>query len=297
MRSKENNQPRGYAFIVFEHERDMKSTFTHHLFSGLLTVDAYKETNGIKIRDRRILVDVERGRTSRGWKPRRLGGGIGGRGYSKEQISLRPSGGYDRGDYRSGSTSGRGGYRGDRGENDFRSGGGRGGFRGGFDRGDRGGRGRGDFRGGSRGGGRYGGIGYKGGGFAGNGQGPPTGPSGDLPAGVPTGPSGGSTYQNHFGTVANNISPPSGPSGSPGFVPAKQDSQEQQRGGYDDGRSHRRYDDRRSSHRDGHRYRDKDYDRKERGDGDGDRRSSHYHRERDEGDREVSDRDPKRRRY
>lgn len=25
VRSKENNKPRGYAFIVFEHERDMKS--------------------------------------------------------------------------------------------------------------------------------------------------------------------------------------------------------------------------------------------------------------------------------
>ena len=28
---------------------------------------------------KRVLVDVERGRTVRGWKPRRLGGGLGGR--------------------------------------------------------------------------------------------------------------------------------------------------------------------------------------------------------------------------
>ena len=41
---------------------------------------AYKETDGIRIKDRRVLVDVERGRTVKGWRPRRLGGGVGGRG-------------------------------------------------------------------------------------------------------------------------------------------------------------------------------------------------------------------------
>ncbi|TFY80442.1 hypothetical protein EWM64_g3570, partial [Hericium alpestre] len=56
---------RGYAFIVFERERDMKA--------------AYKESDGLHIMSKRILVDVERGRTVRGWKPRRLGGGLGGR--------------------------------------------------------------------------------------------------------------------------------------------------------------------------------------------------------------------------
>lgn len=39
---------------------------------------AYKEADGISILGKRILVDVERGRTVRGWKPRRLGGGLGG---------------------------------------------------------------------------------------------------------------------------------------------------------------------------------------------------------------------------
>lgn len=29
--------------------------------------------------NRRLLIDVERGRTVKGWKPRRLGGGLGGR--------------------------------------------------------------------------------------------------------------------------------------------------------------------------------------------------------------------------
>lgn len=40
---------------------------------------AYRDTDGIRIKGRRILVDVERGRTEKGWKPTRLGGGRGGR--------------------------------------------------------------------------------------------------------------------------------------------------------------------------------------------------------------------------
>ncbi|KAF2646409.1 hypothetical protein P280DRAFT_387149, partial [Massarina eburnea CBS 473.64] len=55
---------RGYAFIVFEREKDMKA--------------AYKETNGISIKGRKVFVDVERGRTVAGWRPRRYGGGLGG---------------------------------------------------------------------------------------------------------------------------------------------------------------------------------------------------------------------------
>ncbi|EIW70793.1 hypothetical protein TREMEDRAFT_73567 [Tremella mesenterica DSM 1558] len=54
-----------YAFIVYERERDMKA--------------AYKDAEGIPIHHKKILVDVERGRTVKGWKPRRLGGGLGGR--------------------------------------------------------------------------------------------------------------------------------------------------------------------------------------------------------------------------
>jgi len=56
---------RGYAFIVYERERDMKA--------------AYKDADGLKIKGKRVLIDVERGRTVKGWKPRRLGGGLGGR--------------------------------------------------------------------------------------------------------------------------------------------------------------------------------------------------------------------------
>ena len=39
---------------------------------------AYKQADGQKIEDRRIVVDVERGRTVKGWAPRRLGGWLGG---------------------------------------------------------------------------------------------------------------------------------------------------------------------------------------------------------------------------
>ena len=38
---------------------------------------AYKEGDGTKVRGRRVLVDVERGRTTPGFRPRRLGGGLG----------------------------------------------------------------------------------------------------------------------------------------------------------------------------------------------------------------------------
>ncbi|KAL4225315.1 U1 small nuclear ribonucleoprotein 70 kDa [Mactra antiquata] len=61
---KSSGKPRGYAFIEYEHERDMHS--------------AYKHADGKKIDGRRVLVDVERGRTVKGWRPRRLGGGLGG---------------------------------------------------------------------------------------------------------------------------------------------------------------------------------------------------------------------------
>ncbi len=44
---------RGYAFIEFEHKKDMK--------------EAYKQADGKKIEARRVVVDVERGRTVEAW--------------------------------------------------------------------------------------------------------------------------------------------------------------------------------------------------------------------------------------
>jgi len=52
--------PRGYAFVEFERERDLKI--------------AYREANGMRIDGRRVLVDVERGRTVKDWLPNRLDG-------------------------------------------------------------------------------------------------------------------------------------------------------------------------------------------------------------------------------
>ncbi|KAF2678604.1 RNA-binding domain-containing protein [Lentithecium fluviatile CBS 122367] len=148
---------RGYAFIVFEREKDMKA--------------AYKETDGIKIKERRVLVDVERGRTVSGWRPRRFGGGLGGRGYTKGPPP-RPAG-------FAGPPAGPGGFGRGAGFGGSRFGGDRrgGGF--GGDRGFRGG-GFGGPRGGDRGGygGGRGGIGYQS-----NGYGPPDG--------APSGPRGG----------------------------------------------------------------------------------------------------------
>ncbi|KAI9715301.1 MAG: hypothetical protein M1828_000901 [Chrysothrix sp. TS-e1954] len=158
-KASKKKQCRGYAFIVYEREKDMKA--------------AYKETDGIRIKDRRVLVDVERGRTVSGWRPLRFGGGLGGRGYTKAPPKVAPGMG------QFGPPAGPGGFRGgfrggfSRGGGDFRGGGFRGG-RGGF--GDRGGYGgdRGGY-GGDRGGfGSRGGIGY-----------------GGAPQGAPSGPRGG----------------------------------------------------------------------------------------------------------
>jgi len=59
------DKPRGYAFIEYEDESSMHA--------------AYKRADGKKIDGKRVVVDIERGRTIKGWKPRRLGGGKGGR--------------------------------------------------------------------------------------------------------------------------------------------------------------------------------------------------------------------------
>lgn len=64
VRNKYTKKIRGYAFIEFESSHDLK--------------DAFRRADGRKLKGRRILVDVERGRTVPDWKPRKLGGGLGG---------------------------------------------------------------------------------------------------------------------------------------------------------------------------------------------------------------------------
>ncbi|EEB09785.1 U1 snRNP-associated protein Usp101 [Schizosaccharomyces japonicus yFS275] len=93
VRDKDSDKPRGYAFVVFERERDLKA--------------AYRASDRLYINGRKVVVDVERGRTVKDWYPRRLGGGLGGRHYTAEPKR------FERGSrYRGGSSVGRGGFRG-----------------------------------------------------------------------------------------------------------------------------------------------------------------------------------------
>ena len=74
---------RGYGFVEFTEDRELKGRFVL-LFSFVIPVccsfdsplcltESVRAADGAKILGRRILVDVERGRTVKGWKPRRLG--------------------------------------------------------------------------------------------------------------------------------------------------------------------------------------------------------------------------------
>merc|ERR1711935_38 len=54
---------RGYAFIEYESMRGFKS--------------AFRQADGKKVDSRRVIIDAERGRTTKFWRPRRLGGGRG----------------------------------------------------------------------------------------------------------------------------------------------------------------------------------------------------------------------------
>ncbi|KAH0562985.1 hypothetical protein GP486_002449 [Trichoglossum hirsutum] len=231
--SKKKKKPhRGYAFIVYEREKDMKA--------------AYKETDGIRIKDRRVLVDVERGRTVKCWRPRRFGGGLGGRGYTKT-APPRPAGpgGFN-------APAGPGGFRG-------------GGFRGGYG-------GRGGFRGGGFGQPGFGsqgrgGIGYQGGGggFGRSGySGQPNGMGGGQPPpNAPSGPGGGRFGGDRGGFGSGGYGGTGSHDGDRGGHPPLNDSHAPSGpgagtngSGYGDPRSGRSYDDSRSSQRGGGRYGD-----------------------------------------
>lgn len=53
---------------------------------------AYKQADGRKIDNRRVLVDVERGRTVPNWRPRRLGGGLGSTRVGGDEVNQKYSG-------------------------------------------------------------------------------------------------------------------------------------------------------------------------------------------------------------
>ncbi|RLN93343.1 hypothetical protein BBJ28_00009043 [Nothophytophthora sp. Chile5] len=72
VRDKTTQKSKGYAFVEFERERDFERAYQH----------AHRQV----IDGATILVDFERSRVMEGWKPRRLGGGLGGR---KESGQLR----------------------------------------------------------------------------------------------------------------------------------------------------------------------------------------------------------------
>lgn len=52
--------PKGYAFVEFERESELK--------------EAFRKANGMRLDGRKLLVDVERGRTVKHWFPNRLDG-------------------------------------------------------------------------------------------------------------------------------------------------------------------------------------------------------------------------------
>lgn len=73
VRDKTTNKSKGYAFVVFTNPQSSKI--------------ACKEIGvhrGLELGGRTCIVDIERGRTVKYFKPRRLGGGLGGRGYTKK---------------------------------------------------------------------------------------------------------------------------------------------------------------------------------------------------------------------
>lgn len=78
----EDGKSRGYAFIEYERESDLKA--------------AYKQADGKKIDGRRVVVDVERGRTVHDWKPRKFGGGIGDTRKGGADVNVKYSGRYVR---------------------------------------------------------------------------------------------------------------------------------------------------------------------------------------------------------
>ncbi|CDO93084.1 unnamed protein product [Kluyveromyces dobzhanskii CBS 2104] len=74
VRDKEGKS-RGYGFVQFTDYEDSKQCFR-----------ALGVRRGLEIMGRTSIVDIERSRTVKFFKPRRLGGGLGGRGYQKDNL-------------------------------------------------------------------------------------------------------------------------------------------------------------------------------------------------------------------
>ncbi|KAK6203180.1 uncharacterized protein RJT21DRAFT_25327 [Scheffersomyces amazonensis] len=73
VRDNVTEKSKGYAFVVFDRDVDASRCVEELARTGL-KLDSTNRT---------MLVDIERGRIVRNWKPRRLGGGLGGRHYTQ----------------------------------------------------------------------------------------------------------------------------------------------------------------------------------------------------------------------
>ncbi|CEP60076.1 U1 snRNP complex subunit SNP1 LALA0_S01e02498g [Lachancea lanzarotensis] len=84
VRNRSNNKSRGYGFVAFKEE--------HSARTACREIGVHR---GEEVEGRSIIVDIERGRTVRYFTPRRLGGGLGGRGYMKRdrmaKLALAPA--------------------------------------------------------------------------------------------------------------------------------------------------------------------------------------------------------------
>lgn len=78
VRDKITNASKGYGFVMFVSPQSSKTACRE--------IGIHR---GLELKGRRIIVDIERGRTVKYFKPRRLGGGLGGRGYTKSVKTSR----------------------------------------------------------------------------------------------------------------------------------------------------------------------------------------------------------------
>ena len=78
---KQSGKSRGYAFVEFEREEDMKR--------------AYRTADAMRLEGRSIVVDVERGHTVPNWLPRKFGGGLGGTRLGGKGKNIIMAGRYD----------------------------------------------------------------------------------------------------------------------------------------------------------------------------------------------------------
>ncbi|KAH3902750.1 U1 snRNP complex subunit SNP1 SCDLUD_000338, partial [Saccharomycodes ludwigii] len=78
VRDIKTNKSKGYGFITFGEQQSAKNCYK--------SIGTHA---GMIIDGRPIIVDVERGRTVKYFRPRRLGGGLGGRGYMKRYLETK----------------------------------------------------------------------------------------------------------------------------------------------------------------------------------------------------------------